>query len=73
MRALNNPNRDNVVAVLFAWQDVQSARVPDAQMVAVINDEGRRINPDNVAALDRYGIKAIRWTERDREMALLRS
>lgn len=73
VRAVNNPNRENIVGALFAWQDVQSARVLTAKMVTVVNDEGRRINPDNIAALDKYGIEIIRWTERDNQFALLRN
>ena len=73
LRALNNPNRENIVTLLFAWQDIQSARVPTAKMVTVLNDESRRINPDNVAALDKYGIETIQWTDRHSKVALLRN
>ena len=30
VRAVSNPNRESIVSVLFAWQDVQSARSPIA-------------------------------------------
>ena len=73
LKAINNPNRENIVALLFAWQDVQSARVSNAKMVAVLNDEGRRLNADNAAALAKYGVEIIQWTERDRNVALLRN
>lgn len=73
LKAINNPNRENIVALLFAWQDIQSERVSNAKMVTVLNDEGRRINADNAAALDKYGVEIIRWTERDSNLALLRN
>lgn len=71
VRVVNNPNRENIVAVLFAWHDIQSERVPTAKMVTVLNDEGHHISPDNVAALEKYGIETIPWTERDNKVALL--
>lgn len=71
VRAVNNPNRENIVAVIFAWQDIQSKRVPTAKMIAMLNDESRRINPDNIAALDKYGIETITWTNREQKVALL--
>jgi uncharacterized protein (UPF0254 family) len=73
LKAINNPNRDSTVALLFAWGDVQSARVSNAKMVTILNDEGRRINADNAAALDKYGVEIIRWTERDSGLQLLRN
>ncbi len=71
VRAVNNPSRENIVAVLFAWQDIQSVRAANAKMVTVLNDEGRRISPDNLAALDKYGIESIQWSERDSKVGIL--
>ena len=71
VRAVNNPSRESIVAVLFAWQDIQAARAPASKMVTVLNDEGRQVSADNLAALGKYGIETIQWSERDNRVTIL--
>ncbi|HLB49482.1 MAG TPA: DUF1828 domain-containing protein, partial [Anaerolineales bacterium] len=46
-RAINIPNRDNVGAFIFAWNDVRQVRKEDAQAFAFLNDEDRNISADS--------------------------
>lgn len=73
IKAVNNPNRENIVDTLFSWQEVRSSRPTKSTMVAVLNDEAHpRINPDNLAALGKYDIQVIRWTQRNNMIGVLR-
>ena len=38
-RVVNNPTKNNMVNVLFAWNDTKPARRGDSQLVALPNDE----------------------------------
>lgn len=72
VKAVNNPSRENIVGMLFAWQDIQTIRAPSARMVTILNDEERRASLDNLAALRKYGIEVIQWTDRDNRIGMLR-
>jgi len=70
-RAINIPNRDNVGAFIFAWNDVRQVRKEDAQAFAFLNDEDRNISADSIHALQAYEIAGIPWSRRNEFLELL--
>ena len=64
-RAINTPNRDNIGAFIFAWNDVRQVRKENAQAFAFLNDEERNISADSLHALEAYEIIGISWSRRE--------
>lgn len=63
-RVVNNPTKNNMVNVLFAWNDTKPARKSDSQLVVLLNEE----NPVASGVEDgfrSYDAKVLRWTEKD--------
>lgn len=57
-RAVNNPNREAMSTVLFAWNDTKPARKADSQLIVILNDR------NNVASgvedgFANYGVNVI--------------
>jgi hypothetical protein len=74
IRAIGSPERENIVGMLFAWQDLRDSRPPNALAFAVLNDQDNHaISQTHVAALTKTGITAISWSQREKKMAELLS
>ncbi len=71
IKAIGTPSRENVVDLMFSWQDLHDVRPRNARAYAFLNDQERRINETLVVALSKYNIEAIRWSERESKVALL--
>jgi hypothetical protein len=72
VRAINVPSRDNIVSLMFAWEDLQNVRPANSAVFAVLNDqEGRSINPDLIEAMNRYSIQPILWSQRESKITEL--
>ncbi len=71
IRAISNPDRESIVLLMYAWQDVKNVRPVDSVAYAVLNDEDRRINPDYLSALDKAKIQVFRWSDRDSRIPTL--
>lgn len=61
-RAVNNPTRDAMSTVLFAWSDTKPARKPDSQLIVILNDKNT-ITSGVEDAFANYGVKAVRFTQ----------
>ncbi|MAT16275.1 MAG: hypothetical protein CMJ46_13510 [Planctomyces sp.] len=68
VRAINSPKKDNVEVVLFAWEDTRSKRAPDTEFYVFLNDSLKKIRPDHISAFEKYGIRTIRWSERQKRV-----
>lgn len=69
--AINNPTRDRATNLLFAWEDTRSNRKNDVQLLAILNDEDKKVSKDVVHAFEQYEIKVILWSERNEHLNLL--
>ena len=65
VRVVNNPNRDRVQSVTFAWLDTQHARPSDSRAYAILNDSGQKVSEQVHWALSSYGVTPLAWTTRD--------
>lgn len=70
LRAINVPNRENIVELIFSWQDVKDSRPPGTQVYAILNDEVRQTSRSLLDALDTYKIDSIPWSERERQFGV---
>ena len=69
VRVINNPTRDTVEAMAFAWVDTKEARSIDTKAFAILNDTERRM-PSNVEdALKSYDITPVNWSNRDADVS----
>jgi len=66
LRAINNPNKNSAVSLLFAWTDTKEVRPPNSVAYAVLNDLDKSLSPDIQSAFQHYAVKTMLWSERDR-------
>jgi hypothetical protein len=64
VRTINRPSRDTAEAVTFSWIDVRENR-PETQAYAFLNDSEREPAAAVFEALRAYGVRPVRWSERD--------
>ena len=65
LRAVNNPTKNNVSAMIFSWDDTRKVRSENSVAIAVLNDQDKEITPDAIHALKAYEIKPIVWSKRE--------
>ncbi len=64
--AVNNANKSNIGNIIFSWNDTKPSRKnSESQLVVFMNDHNS-ISKGAGEAFDNYGIKAIRWSEREK-------
>lgn len=64
IRAINNPSRDAVTAVLFALTDTREVRPPDSRFAVFLNDTEKEISGELLSALQGYDVSVIPWKRR---------
>jgi len=64
VRAVNQPNKDNALLVIAAWNDVRASRAADSQMYTMLNDSESKVPREVVDALKQYDIVAVPWSQR---------
>lgn len=65
IKAINNPTRDKIQTILFAWSDIREARKKDSSLYVFINDSEHTLKPEVTGALGEYGVIAAPWTKRE--------
>lgn len=68
IKAINRPSRDAATNLLFAWEDTKETRPAKAQAYAIINDSEVKGLTTVINSFSRYGITAIRWSEREQHL-----
>lgn len=68
VKAINQPNRQTVQTMVFAWGDTKENRTPDSRAYALLNDTERQVAENAMAALREYDVHGISWS--NRELAL---
>jgi hypothetical protein len=68
LQTINSLRRDSVTSLAFSVQDVRNAR-GGSQLgaFAMINDSDKDALPENVIALEKYGIKPLLWSRREEQ------
>lgn len=59
-RTVNNPNRDNMSTILFAWNDTKPARKTDSQLIVILNDKNTIVSGVE-DGFNNYGVKVVRF------------
>lgn len=65
VRAVNRPSRQTAEIVAFAWLDTKDERAPESRAYAILNDSDRPVSQQVEAAIDRYGVTPVAWSDRD--------
>jgi len=72
LRAMNNPNRNNISSFIFAWNDTREVRPRPAKAIAMLNDYNTRpITTANTSALQSYDIQPILWSIRGKAIEIM--
>lgn len=66
LRQVNRPDRNSAQAMAFAWIDTKSARPPESQAYAILNDGHGRISKTVLDAVQNYDVTPVPWSERDK-------
>lgn len=61
-RAINNGTKNNMINVLFAWQDIESIRDNNTNLIVIINDSNK-VEKDVITGLSNYNVKSFLWSE----------
>ena len=61
-RAINNGSRNNMINVLFAWQDIETIRNNNSNLIIIINDNNK-IDNDVITGFNNYDVKCYKWSE----------
>jgi hypothetical protein len=65
LRAINNPRKDSISALIFSWTDTRQVREEKAKAIAILNDSENAVSSDIYEALSQYEISAMPWSRRD--------
>ena len=65
VRTVNRPNRQTAQTVAFAWLDTKAVRSPESRAYAVLNDTDRPVSEQVLAAIRRYEVSPVVWSERE--------
>lgn len=68
VHTLNRPNRENVELFTFSWIDTKDTRPVDSRAYAILNDADYTIPVAVFDALQRYEVRPVPWSERERVM-----
>ena len=66
LRAINSPDRNTAQIVVFEWIDIRQVRSPDTRAYAILNDSDRSVSEDVTAAMQRYEVRPVKWSARDK-------
>ncbi|WP_201281633.1 DUF1829 domain-containing protein [Methylosinus sp. Ce-a6] len=66
LKAINNPNKDTAQSLIFAWLDTREERPTDSLAVAILNDAERPVTGAVTGALERYDIRPLLWSDREK-------
>ncbi len=73
IQAINRPDKDTVLQLIFDWHDTKEARGPDSLLYPLLNDSEKQIRQEITAAFSEYGITGIPWSNRDQFSEILRA
>lgn len=62
--AVNSSNKSTAGNIIFSWNDTKPVRKADSQLIVLLNDSNA-IGKGTEDAFLNYGIKSIRWSERE--------
>ncbi|MBF0320005.1 MAG: DUF1829 domain-containing protein [Nitrospirae bacterium] len=65
IQTINRPNRDTAEAFAFKWIDTKEVRLAESHAYAVLNDQSNTIPGAVEDALKNYGVKPVRWSQRE--------
>lgn len=68
-RVMNNPNKNSVGNILFAWNDTKVTRRNDSQLVVLLNDKNSIAKGVEEAFLN-YDAKVIKWSEKESDVCI---
>lgn len=63
-RVMNNPSKNNMGNILFAWNDTKPARRNDSQLIVLLNDKNSIAKGIEEAFLN-YDAKVVKWSEKE--------
>lgn len=66
IKAVSNPNKDAALTFITAWTDTAEQRPTDAEAIAFLNDNDKKVPATVLDALEQYAITAVTWSEREK-------
>ena len=64
IKAVSSPQKQNIIAHLFAFEDTKQARNSDGIMI--LNDLEKEVAPEVLQAIEEYGINDFSWKDREK-------
>lgn len=63
LKAINNPTKEKVQSMLFAWSDIRDIR-KGSKFYAMVNDTERPLSTHLAAACEENGVEVVSWSRR---------
>jgi hypothetical protein len=65
VNAIARPSRNAASALILSWIDTRDTRATGSQCYGILNDADQRVSGAVIEALRSYGIRPVKWTERN--------
>ena len=66
IKTINTPQKDPVMAAIFAFNDIIAVREQKMDNYVIYNDSDKIVSTETLLALSNYGIRNIPWSEKER-------
>lgn len=66
IQTLSSPTKDRSQSLLFAWSDTRETRKHESTLYAFLNDSARPVSEDVISALQRYDVKPVLWSQKEK-------
>ncbi|MCM1404374.1 MAG: DUF1828 domain-containing protein [Prevotella sp.] len=65
IKVVNKLDKDKVKQIIFDWNDTKGLGTEDKKILILFNDQDVKVKNENVAALNKYGLKSFSWTNKN--------
>ncbi|MDI6896815.1 DUF1829 domain-containing protein [Methanocella conradii] len=66
IKAINSPDKKTITPIIFAWVDIKDVRPADSTAYVFLNDRDQEVSEDVMSAFENYGMRPVRWNEREK-------
>lgn len=66
-RAINYATKNNMINVLFAWEDIEKIKNKESKLIVIINDRNN-IDENAITGFKNYNVDSFMWSELDKNI-----
>lgn len=66
-RAINYATKNNMINVLFAWEDIEKIKNKESKLIVIINDRNN-IDENAITGFKNYNVDSFMWSDLDKNL-----